>query len=403
MKALLLAALLALPGLAQSKAQSFVLPNGLRVVHLEDHERPLVRVLLQVRLEPTDTPPGLGGLPLLWLRASDHSDAAEFKAEAFDRLLAGAGIQLDRTLRAGGVEWRLVARSRDQDRALGLLADRVLRTVFDPAAVEAQRVACWREEEGLDAPPGPRLRRALEPFPGPRPTLASLGAITLDDLLAFQARVVRPDRAVLVLHGDLGLEQAKRLVFLSLGPWTAAAPSPRQGARLPAAPTTEGPVRLPAAGTGLRLQAVVQAPAEGAPEAKALLSLLVPADPALAPLRVASEAGDLVITLEAQDAPAAWRLFHDRLEALRQRGYGQADLERARTAWRARQSLEALHPQAQLTRALAEVLAQGVRSERLASLSLEALNADLRRWLDPARLRLGATGSPEALKTLPTP
>jgi len=44
-----------------------------------------------------------------------------------------------------------------------------------------------------------------------------------------------------------------------------------------------------------------------------------------------------------------------------------------------------------------------VTLERVKAVSLEALNAGLRAWLDPAQLRSGAAGSRDLLGTLPKP
>lgn len=396
---------------AQPSIQRFTLPNGLQVLHLEDHEHPLVRARLHLRLEPTDTPTGRQGLPQLILRMLGDSDTADLKAEGFNRLLEDSGIQLLPSLEPDGLAWRLVARSRDQDRALGLLADRLLRTVFDPSVLEAQRMACWRQEERQEAPPHVRLRQALAQAPGSRPTLASLGAITLEDLLSFRARVFRPDRAVLVLHGDLGLEQAKRLVLLNLGSWTAPEPTPVVNPPKAGAPTQppaplEGPPRIPAPGMNLRLQAVVTRPDTLAAEAAGLLGLLIPGDATLFPVNIAMEDGCLVATLDAEagaSGPSVWSMFQGRLETFLRRGFTQTDLDRARIAWLAGRSLDSLHPEAQLDSALAEAMGRGISGDRMKAMSLDALNAALRRWLDPARIRIGAAGDPATLKTLPAP
>jgi hypothetical protein len=395
---------------AQPRLQRFTLPNGLRVLHLEDHERPLVRARLHLGLEPTDTPPGRQGLPLLFMRMLSRSDAADRKAADFDRTLEDSGIQLSAALAPDGLAWELVARSRDQDRALGLLADRLLRTVFDPALLETERLACWHDEERLEDPPQLRLRQLLAQVPDSRPTLASLSAITLADILAFRARVFRPDRAVLILHGDLGLEQAKRLVLLSLGSWAAQAP-PRPATPSPVdAPTrpalAQGHPRITVPGSGLRVQAVALPPSDLGPETAGLLSLLLPDEPALFPVHLALDGGCLVATLDAEvgaSGPATWSLLHERLIGLRRRGFTQTDLDRARVAWLARRSLESLRPEAQLDAALAEALGHGVSADRMRALSLDMLNAGLRSWLDLVRLRSGAAGDPETLKTLPTP
>lgn len=408
MRALLLAGLAALTLPAQLagqlRLQRFTLPNGLRVVHLEDHERPLVRARLHLLVAADDTPTGRQGLAPLALRMVNHSDAAGLKADVFDRFVEEAGIQLTASLTPGGLEWRLLTRSRDQDRAFGLLADRLLRTVFDPAVLELQKQACWRAEEGHEASPDTRLRRALVSEAGSRPTLAGLGAITLEDLLVFHARVFRPDRAVLVLHGDLGLEQAKRMVLLSLGSWTAKEPVPPfrslPVATLPSQRAIpEVLLRIPAPGAALRLQATADRPGDVTPEAAALMGLLVPQDPALARVQVTVAAGSLVATLDA--GPGDWPLFQERLGALRQRIFTQGDLDRARAAWEAGRVLESLDPGLRMDAAFAEVEGRQVQATRLQALTPADLTTALRRWLEPARLRIGAVGDPEALKALP--
>ena len=398
---------------AQPGIQSFTLPNGLRVLHLEDHERPLVRVHLYLKIESGDTPTGRQGLPLLFHRMVDRAETADLKAGDLDRILEDSGIQLTQSLEPGGFNWRLMARSRDQDRAMGLLADRLLRTLFDPSLLEAQRLACQRQLERLEDTPHKRLKQALTQDPASRPTLSSLRAITLQDLLSFRAKVFRPDRAILILHGDLGLEQAKRLVFLSLGTWTAQAPpapdrppsrSPSASAAPPSVPL-EAP-RISAPGAGIRIQAVAFRPGDLAPEAIELLKLLVPGDLSLFPVQIAIEGDCLVATLDGEvgtSGSIAGSLLHRRLEALRQRGFAQADLDRARFAWFARRSLDSLHPEAQMDRALVEAMGHGAAGDRLKAMSLETLNRALRNWLDPANLRTGASGDPDDLKTLTTP
>ena len=411
MRPLLLAGLATAVALqAQPKVQRFTLPNGLRVVHLEDHERPLVRARLHVNLEPADTPSGRQGLPQLVMRMLSHSDTADLKADVFDRMLEDSGIQFTHSLEQDGMTWQFVARSRDQDRAMGLLVDRLARTVFDPSILEIQRLACWRDEERLESSPHLRLRQLLVQDPSSRPTLAGLGAITLEDLLTFQARVLRPDRAVLILHGDLGLEQAKRLVLLSLGSWTTRSlPSgvpASAGAKSPSSLSHLEVPKIPVTGTSLRIQAAAVRPDDLPEEVSALLGLLIPGEAALSPVRVAMDRDSLVAILDAEAGTAgaaAGSLLYERLAGLRLRGFTQSDLDRARVAWLARRSLETLHSEAQMDSALAEARGHGVSEERVKAVSLAVLNAGLKRWLDPARIRSGAVGDPEVLKALPLP
>ena len=393
---------------AQPRTQEWKLQNGLRVLLLEDHEHPLVRARLFLSLRPGDTPPGRPGLAPLFHRMVVHAETADLKPGDLDRLLEDSGIRLTQSLGTDGFSWQLAARSRDQDQAMGLLADRLLRSLLDPALLELQRLAYLQRLEHPEGSPRERLRQALEP--GARATRSSLGAITLQDLRAFRARVFRPDRAVLVLHGDLGLEQAKRLVLLSLGTWMAQEPGPQEApppsaaAAVPAVPD-EVP-RIPDPGAGLRVQALAPQPGDLAPEVGALLSLLVPGEASLDPVRVTLGEGGLVATLdslEGSTGAATWSQLVERLEGLRRRGFNRRDLDQARLAWFGRRSLESLQPEAQMDRALAESQGRGVREDRLGALSLDGLNSGLRDWLDPAKLRLGAAGDPGDLDRLPRP
>jgi hypothetical protein len=156
--------------------------------------------------------------------------------------------------------------------------------------------------------------------------------------------------------------------------------------------------REPGRSAQVLAQALIQPPAGLAPEVAALLGLLVPGDPALLPVQVSREDHGLVATLDAGPGDAAttvWSRLLTHLEALRRRGFTQADLDRAKEAWIARLSLESLDPERQMATALDQALGRGVSRDRLQAVPLEVLNTGLRRWLDPAGFRGGVTGVPE--------
>ena len=220
----LLAGLVASAALqAQDPQRRFTLDNGLPVLLQEDPGSPLFRARLRLALRPGDQPPSQAGLQALFLRMLDGGLAGHLSPAAFDAALDDAGLRLSRRVTAEAITWDLVARSRDQDRAMALLADRVLRPILDPARLEAQRLACWRAEEAARLDPATRLQRVLDGGVPAPPTEQGLGPLTLRDLEAFRGRVFRPSRATLVLAGDLGLEQAKALVWLSFGTWSDGA------------------------------------------------------------------------------------------------------------------------------------------------------------------------------------
>jgi predicted Zn-dependent peptidase len=268
-------------------------------------------------------------------------------------------------------------------------------------------MARWREEERQEAHPYLRLRQTLAQGPEAPLPQADLAAITLEDLLQLQARLLRPERAVLVLHGDLGLEQAKRLVRLNLGTWTGGPrPESPAGPTPSAHPAPQDPGRIPTRSPGFRAQALAPGPPDLSPEAAALLGLLLTGAPPLLPLELSVEGRNLLATVDAWNGAsgvATWSLLGERLEALRRRSFTQAELDQARSAWRSRRSLDSLYPEAQMEAALAQARGRALSPERMQALSPEALQAALRVWLAPARLRVGAAGPPEALKALPAP
>ncbi len=381
---------------AQPALQRFTLPGGLPVALREDPSRMLFRARLRLSLRPGDLPAGREGLVQLFLRMMDRGQAGHLRPAAFDRALDEGGIQLTRRLSAEAITWDLVCRNRDQDRALSLLADRVLRTILDPQALEPERLACWREALQAQAAPEQSLPAALG-LSGPvEPTELGLGRIGFADLEAFRDRAFRPDRAVLVLEGDLGPEQARSLALLAFGPWSApAAPAPPP----PPAPTPSAP---PAAAPGLlagplpRAELALPPPPGLSPALRDLVRLRLAGDPSLAGDWLPPEP-DGTLRLRAfpgtggsgRDALAA---LQARLAAIRQRGAPAADLERAKLAWAGAIRVQSLHPAAQLDRDTREVLGEAATAEAVAAVTADQLQDAVQRWLAPSAQRAVVVG-----------
>ena len=407
-RATLTAALIAFPALAQGPVQRFTLDNGLPVALREEQGRPLFRARLRLALRPGDVPPGKEGLVLLALRMMDHGEAGHLSPTAFDRALDDGGIGLTRTLSADAITWDLVSRGRDQDRALGLLADRVLRPVLDPSALEPQRLACGQDLKEALASPEARLRAALNLDGAPAATEKSLGLLTFKDLQDFLRRIFRSDRAILALEGDLGPEQARALVLLSFGTWTGGLLSSEATPTQAITPALPPPAlaRIAASDVPLRVEAAAPPPEGLNPALRDLAVLLLRADPALAPATLAAPAEPgtpLQFTLAAPAGLSADRTLaalRDRLDRLRRRGYTEADLARAKAAWTAGRQVRTLHPQALLADDVLAVAGRLAQPADVAAATLEGLNGAMFGWLDPARLRWAMIGDP---KDLPTP
>lgn len=187
------------------------LANGLRVAVVRMPGRPLVAATLLVRAGAADEPPALGGAAVLTARAltegTELRDAIAF-TEAAERL--GASLHAEAGWDATSAGFAVPAARLDA--ALELLAELLRRPAFPPSEVE--RLRDERLTDLLQAKADPR-RRADEAFiaavyapasPYHRPaagTAATVGALGAAELRALHARSLSPDRATLVVAGEV--------------------------------------------------------------------------------------------------------------------------------------------------------------------------------------------------------
>ncbi|MBS1767721.1 MAG: insulinase family protein [Acidobacteria bacterium] len=385
--AFLIPALLAAPLTAQ---QAFTLPNGMQVRLFEDHSLPLVQGELRLALPPARED-GEAWLRPFGFRLLAEGGSGSRTAAAFAQ--AADALGLDLRLARGPLQatWTFAARSQDQEAALGLLADRVTRPVFDPLALEPARLQAWSDLTNADALARARLRfaRSLEALP--LPAERDLASVDPARLAAWHRRLFRPDRATLVLWGDLDLAQARQLAVLSFGAWPAAT-SPETPLK-PAAPDSGPflaalPGEAPVVSIGLVADGV-DAPQRrflwGWMDAQLQAAGLQPSreeDDGAVSLRVSGPLGTAAETLHARLAGA--------LDAL-----PKALTAESFAAWKAqaaqKAALAGLHPGQRIHAASAPTEAPA---------DLDAAKAVLTRWCAETNRRLFASGDPGALQGL---
>ncbi|MDR7269680.1 zinc protease [Pelomonas saccharophila] len=224
-------------------AQSFTLANGLTVIHSAKPGLPLVSASLTVRAgqgaNPADKP-GLAGFVAAMLPEGTKTRSAQQIAES----LAGLGATLN--AQAGSEEARIEfsGLKASAKEGLALLADVALNPAFEGAEIErqkAQRLAALaqaREEASLLAnvvgnrvvygDAHPLAANALG-------TEASIKAVDAATLRGFWQGHYRPERAALVVAGDLTEAELRALIEPLFGAWkptgeaapAAPLPSPR--------------------------------------------------------------------------------------------------------------------------------------------------------------------------------
>ena len=255
------------------------LPNGLRVIAAPREGVPLVTAMLVVLSGSELDPPQLSGLASMAASLLTQGTRRHTGPE-----IAAAAEALGGSLESGaGWSQSLVAitvTTPRLDAALGLVAEVAREPTFAPAELERLRNQTLDALKVTYADPGAmadltaaRLAYGSGPWGHPASgTPASLPRIRQADLVALHRATFRPERAVLILTGDIGPERALVLARSHFGTW--AAPAGVASLKPPAAPTLAGGpavavVDMPAAGQAGVVIALPLPPRQGAERAAA--------------------------------------------------------------------------------------------------------------------------------------
>ena len=204
--------------------QEAVLPNGLRLVVVENHRLPVVSLSLSFPAGKLVDPPGKEGLAAMaagLLTKGAGTRTGDQVAEAIERVggSIGAGAGNDFLTISAGVL------SKDAALAFDLTGDAAVRPRFDPTEISLLRTQTL---SGLDlerSEPGSLAARVLDqmvfgehPY-AKHPTPGSVTSFVRSDLLAFQKSRLKPAGALLVVAGDITLAQARRHAIRAFKGW----------------------------------------------------------------------------------------------------------------------------------------------------------------------------------------
>ncbi len=420
MKRLVAALLMALPLAAQPQGdkaeavQTFQLQNGLRVLLLENHQHPLIRLQLRAIWAPLErkearpnpeikenvpkvAPQGPMPLESLALRVLSQCAVGNRSRKAFNRAVEERGLNLQLSGVPDGPVWNLSGGSPEAETAFALLADAAARPIPDGGDLDALRLRLIHDlhEQGIQETAridffrqGERPDVALEPI-----TEKNLGQIYLEDLQRSIMMTLRPDRAVLAISGDLNLSQARQLVQLNFGTWNEWSGRP---APITPKPTTTALVSQRVIVAADRPETILALPLgpkdKGQRAARDLLSLWLPRLLGSHRCRIHPGAAgwrSLILTSEASEAS-----LREELLAVKHSGVKARDLEQAKKLWISRYRALALHPQEHLSRT-AEATLMGAEPTELEiqNVGLTGINETLRSWLDLDLARVLVLGS----------
>jgi zinc protease len=218
------------------------LPNGLRVVLVEDHRAPTVAIDVCYDVGGKDDPPARSGFAHLFEHLM-FKGTSNTRPESWDRLTEDVGGYNNAYTAPDVTNYYEVVPSNHLERLLWAEADRMANlTVDEPNFVTERKVVIGEYDQRVLASPYGMLFElangayAVHPYKrGVIGSPAQLNAASLDDVRAFHTTYYRPDNAVVVLVGDLDPAQANAWVDRYFGPLRRpVAPIPRVTAVEPA-------------------------------------------------------------------------------------------------------------------------------------------------------------------------
>lgn len=192
-----------------------VLPNGLRVLTLEDHSSPTVSIQVWYKVGSKDDPEGRSGFAHLFEHMMFKS-TRNMKDEMMDRLTEDVGGWNNASTWDDFTNYYEVVPSNYLETLLWAEADRMASLTVDDKNFKSERAVVQEEfRSRILAPPYGRLfyaieKRSFTTHPYRRPGIGSLeelDAATLDDVRAFFKTFYRPDNATLIVVGDFEQKQ----------------------------------------------------------------------------------------------------------------------------------------------------------------------------------------------------
>ncbi len=310
---------------------------------------------------------------------------------------------------ASSLAWSVVSDSQGQDAAFEALSLAVTRPRIEASQVELWRqqfIRSAKEQSSRQQAEDQFLRAIRDPERVAMPTPASIHRIENGDLDVMLRRVVRPERSVLVIQGDLSLGQAKQLALLHLGAWGPGAAQPVAPAedKTPSVPRETRTWIVREAGMAPEIliggctpsSEVVGTALRNVLERLVRLELGDALPESLVQLETEiKEGGSWLIRAkmrEGRSVTEALQFLQETCSRLESKRLTDSAFAEAKTRWQIERTTRGLHP-GRAAEHLAEVALQSTTLED----PLDQLKAeDLERWLrgmfDRKRLRYHLTG-----------
>ncbi|MEM7545543.1 MAG: pitrilysin family protein [Pseudomonadota bacterium] len=221
--------------IAAPKISSFELDNGMQAVVIEDNRAPVVTHMVWYRVGAADEPPGKSGIAhfLEHLMFKGTDDIPE---GAFSKIIAENGGQDNAFTSVDYTGYFQRIASDRLDLVMKMEADRMTDLRLTEALVLPERDVVQEERsQRTENDPGALFREQTDaalylnhPYGIPIVGWQSeIDGLTLEDALDFYAQYYAPDNAILVVAGDVSVEDVRRLAEIHYGPKEPSGIQPR--------------------------------------------------------------------------------------------------------------------------------------------------------------------------------
>jgi zinc protease len=204
------------------------LPNGIRLIVQRETVSSTVSVVGEVRQEPAlQVAAGKEGVDQVL------GGLFQYGTTSLDRLAYQKALDDIAAQESAGASFSLNVLAQHFDRGVELLADNELHPALPLTAFAITRTQTAQAVAGQIDSPSYKQARAVDAalLPAGDPALreatpGSVGALSLDDVKAYDATAFRPDMTTIVVIGDVTPAQAEASVTKWFGGWSASGAKP---------------------------------------------------------------------------------------------------------------------------------------------------------------------------------
>jgi zinc protease len=219
---------------------TFTLPNGMKVLYVEDHTLPVLSASVAVHAGAESNPDGKAGLATLTGQTMEEA-TRQRNVEQLASALEMIGTQVRGGVTVDGASQGVTVLSMHRDEGLGLLSEIVEQPAFAESDFDRLKkrmiVGIQQQTDNVQAMAfraGPRMVFGDSPYGYPADgTLETVKGITRDDVQSYYAAHYGPADSALVLVGDVTGAEAHHIAEKYFGNWSGTASN---AVTLPAAP-----------------------------------------------------------------------------------------------------------------------------------------------------------------------